>query len=95
MATPPSPAYRRIMELLADGEWHDVETIVVAAMRAVPPGPAFREGERLRQRKGGPAVRTRGSAIETGARSIARDALRGMVRFGGVVRDGDRVRLAP
>lgn len=42
MATPRSPWMVKVYELLADGHWHDRETVVVAAMPLVPPGKAAR-----------------------------------------------------
>ena len=42
MGTPRSPWMVKVYELLADGAWHDRETVVVAAMPLVPPGKAAR-----------------------------------------------------
>lgn len=42
MATPRSPWMVKVHELLADGHWHDRETLVTAAMPLVPPGKAAR-----------------------------------------------------
>lgn len=38
-----SPWMVKVYELLADGAWHDRETLVVAAMPHVPPGKAARQ----------------------------------------------------
>lgn len=67
------------MEIIADGHWHSVEDVIREAMRYVPPARAYREGERIRVRLGGPEERTRGGrqqSILSGQRSIARSAIR-------------------
>lgn len=38
-----SPWMVKVYELLADGAWHDRETLVLAAMPHVPPGKAARQ----------------------------------------------------
>ena len=43
MPTQRSPWMVKIHELLADGAWHDRETLVDAAMPLVPPGKAARQ----------------------------------------------------
>lgn len=82
--------------VLADGGWHHRDEILAAAVAVVPPGKAYRDGERLRLHKAGRATpRTRGDqavAVAAGARSLARQALRSRVRHGTVERDGDRFR---
>jgi WhiB family redox-sensing transcriptional regulator len=55
---------RTVHRLLADGEWHDREQLLDQMARAVPPGKAFRVGERrrtaTRRRPNGPGPRVRG-----------------------------------
>lgn len=77
MPTPPSPARKAMLAVLADGEWHDRDLLLAVAGRAVPPGRAFRVGEAQRQRRTDRA-RTRGNndtAIAAGRRIIAREVL--------------------
>lgn len=45
-----TPWTAKVVELLADGEWHPRETVIVEAMKTFPPGRAFRAGERERAR---------------------------------------------
>ena len=76
---------RRANELLGDGEWHDLETVMQDLMKVVPPGRALRQNERDRQtsnqQKTGstPASRSRPQPRERliafGARTIVRDFL--------------------
>ena len=88
-----APWTRRIAEYLSDGEWHDRETVLAVGAAAVPPGRAYREGERMRQiQREEPGARKRGTretAIATGARTLARQALQGLTGRGAViVKDG-------
>ncbi len=48
MPAPKTPQRVRLDELLADGEWHDREPLVVAAAAAVPPGVAARHARHQR-----------------------------------------------
>lgn len=101
MATRRSPWTRAILEVLADGQWHDRAELVDVARPAVPPGRAYRNGERNRARMHALrsdtalAERTRGdrqSSIDTGAHLIVVEALRGLARRSVIERDGDRYR---
>lgn len=74
MGLPPSEWRQCIEDILADGEWHELEHVIREASKKVPPGKAFRHSERqrIRQREDG-IERTRGDrsdAIRTGARGI-------------------------
>lgn len=79
---PLKPWTAAALELLADGEWHPRELVIVEAMKSVPPGVAFRDAEkernRAQRRPNGPGPRVKGTdetSITTGARNIARDCL--------------------
>lgn len=98
MSPPLAPWSRRILDLLADGAWHDRDEILEAAAAMVPPGKAFRRGEHVRrcQLANRDQPRTRGgrdTAISTGRRTYARDALHSMIAVGRVIRDGNKVRV--
>lgn len=91
-----------IDELLADGEWHEREELIVAGVAVVPPGVAYREGEKLRRkdRSGraapeGRVLGSRGVSVAAGARSIVRQAIRNRTRKGTAERRGDRIRRRP
>jgi hypothetical protein len=90
--TPPrSPARQAIDAVLADGQWHTRDELLQAAAAKVPPGQAWRTGEAERRRTN-PGDRIRGddhTAIASGARTIAADVLRGMVRLGTIERGLD------
>jgi hypothetical protein len=97
VSPPLAPWSRRILELLADGAWHDREELITAAMATVPPGMAFRRGEILRrcQLANPDQPRSRGgrdTAIATGRRTYARDAIHSMIGVGRIIRDGNKVR---
>jgi hypothetical protein len=78
----------RVVELLADGEWHNYEQVVRELMKVVPPGPAIRRAEqdRIASNRGhkkadeeiGPRVKPRGTdeLIRSGRRAIVRAFLR-------------------
>lgn len=90
---------RRLDAVLADGEWHRFEDVVLDVMEAVPPGVAYRAGERQRTKsrsgRRGETVRQLGDrprAVAAGKRHVARHALTGRISKGTVERDGDRVR---
>lgn len=92
-----TPWGQAIDAVLADGLWHHRDEILDAAIPAVPPGKAYRTGERIRtqKRSTSPAKRTRGDqavGVATGAREVARQALRSRLRHGNVERDGSRYR---
>lgn len=93
-----TPWGQAIDQVLADGLWHHRDEILDVAARAVPPGVAYRNGERLRSAVrvwGQPGPRKFGDqsvAVATGARARAREVLRSKVRTGTVQRDGDRFR---
>jgi hypothetical protein len=102
VSTRRSPWSSRILEVLGDGAWHDREELLRAAMAVVPPGVAFRRGERDRIRwaernlGAGPHPRTRGGraeAIVRGRRQIASTTLGGLMWRGRVERVGEQVRL--
>lgn len=92
------------MEVLSDGEWHDVEELVEAAVGLVPPGKAHRSWEkhlndeerRRRARKGGTPVQRKNAGLSprSGARRMLLGNLRSRVRYGSLERDGQRYRLA-
>jgi hypothetical protein len=44
-----SPWTVKMMDLLSDGEWHDLEEVMQLGMAAVPPGRAWRAAEKSRQ----------------------------------------------
>ncbi len=83
-----SAAVDRVMEVLADGEWHDSAELIAVLAPMMPPGPAYRRAEesrKSRQRRRGhePTARQRGdrdSAIASGQRMAAREVLRGLNR---------------
>lgn len=92
MPTPKTPARRRLDELLADGEWHDREQLILDTVGIIPPGIAARHARDCRTRaravdanraaRDGRIPRApsggRGPADDTrvGARSIATRTLR-------------------
>lgn len=78
MSTPISPWGLRILDLLADGQWHVIGQVVDEAAMTVPPGVAYRRGENMRRSRGGPVERAQGgadTAIRTGARNKAYEAI--------------------
>jgi hypothetical protein len=77
-----------IRATLADGEWHEREMLVREAMRAVPPGRAFRASELNRKRyHDGPRVRGGDDvAIEAGRRMLVTGVLQSSVRGGSIER---------
>lgn len=83
MTTHPSPWTIRARELLADGNWHELEPLLNELAKLVPPGRALRRNEnaRLKARNQGPAMRTyprsKDYLIASGARRIVREALLG------------------
>lgn len=98
MSVQSTPWGEAIDALLADGQWHSIEAVVVAAMAVVPPGAGYRCGERRRREyAGAPEQRVTGTAdraVATGARRLVRNLLNERVRRGTVERQGDQVRRA-
>lgn len=100
MSTPLTPWGAAVVAALADGNWHPIEDVIAEAMRAVPPGVAYRRGERRRVGAyvGAPVERRKGDAVdamESGARTIVRDVIDARVRRGTVERRGDQIRVRP
>lgn len=95
-----TPWGQAIDRVLADGEWHQRNELLDAATPTVPPGIAYRTGERQRSEEkiwGTPGPRKFGdesTAVAAGARRRARDVLNARLRTGTVQRDGDRYRKA-
>lgn len=86
-----------MLDVLADGSWHELEDVLRVGMPLVPPGIAYRKGEWARlHRRGTPGERTRGDAsvsVAAGARWKVRDAIWNQVYRGHVERDRDQVRI--
>jgi hypothetical protein len=87
---------RAVDEALADGAWHPIEEVLAAGAAAVPPGVAYRQGERRRQEHPGanPQRRQGGTeqSVDAGARRLLRNLLIERVRRGTIERHGDEVR---
>lgn len=85
--------------VLADGDWHPIEDVVAAGIATVPPGVAYRQGERRRREHHGvPAERRKGgtnTAIDAGARRQVRDLVLSRVRRGTIERQGEQIRRRP
>lgn len=88
MPAPLSVWTRAIIDVLADGAWHDREELLAAAAAVVPPGVAARRAEQDRRERSGAPHRTRGhdQVVAIGARSVARGSLKGLDRSGTVER---------
>jgi hypothetical protein len=91
----------RVLEILADGQWHDREPVVLDAMRLVPPGKAFRRGEQYRERVS-TGERKRGSdddSIRTGQRAYVSETIQTSLKSGVIekrVENGVyQIRMAP
>ena len=84
---------------LSDGDWHHIDDVREAGVRAVPPGVAFRYFERDRaanqKRKGvtSPRAMSSDAAVRRGAMLLAKNAMQAPVRSGAWERDGEMVRL--
>lgn len=100
MRTHVSPLRRRLDEILADGEWHDINAVLAALAVYVPPGQAWRraEGSRRSMQRSRTGISTdrvlgeQADGARTGARRVAYDRLRTAIKHGTVERDGNRVR---
>ena len=85
-----SPWTARVLDVLADGEWHTRAELLAAAMPLVPPGKAYRMGEWRRLRSSSPGPRRRGDddvSVAAGAREIVGKVLCGLVADGRIERD--------
>lgn len=94
MGGPPPTAWAlKVLDELADRQWHLLEEVLAAAAATVPPGIAYRRGETNRINCGGPGQRTRGdaaTAIATGARNKAYEAVQVRVKTGVIDRKVSR-----
>lgn len=94
-----SPWASRVLELLADGEWHEQERIYHLAAPLVPPGRAFKRGERARLRKrenpDENPKRIKGDSYVSGARMIVVDSVNHMVVAGRLERFEGHLRKSP
>lgn len=85
-----TPWYHRILEVIEDGEWHDVSDIVSLVAPMIPPGMAWRRAEHNRERsykERGEDVKPRKfgnqlTTIQTGQRQLVIVALNTMKRVG-------------
>jgi hypothetical protein len=99
MPTPPSPWRLKVLEVLADGEWHTYDELAEAAGPLVPPGLAKRRAEyarRVQRHHTAPAERrfTRRDPVETGQRRTVVATIHTAARTGLIEADGRRARLA-
>lgn len=90
---------KRLNEVLADGEWHDIEDVIREVAKSVPPGVATRTAERHRKAKvidgSRPNNGYKGNPVLVGARRVARELIWSRKHRGTVeVKDG-KVRLRP
>jgi len=91
-----SPARLAVDQVIADGDWHDREELIAAAMAVIPPAVAYRRAEVNRTRKT-TGLRSRGGrddAVRAGSRDLARRLIDEAVRRGSIERDGSRYRVA-
>lgn len=109
MGTPLSPWMAKVYDQLADGEWHDRDTVTTTAMPLVPPGKAIRQNQQERahtadQRRtaGAPLVPGNsrpGDPQAAGARSLVIRGIGAAARFGRIERrtvDGiTQIRIPP
>lgn len=79
---PLKPWTAAVLAILEDGGWHAREHVIVESMKAVPPGVAFRDAEKERNRSqrrpNGPGPRVKGTdetSISAGARNMVRDCI--------------------
>lgn len=93
MTPPRSPARQAIDAVLADGQWHTRDELLQAAAAKVPPGQAWRTGERQRIKGSNPGRRrTRGddhTAVAAGRHLIAKKAIYAGVHRGTIEQGPD------
>lgn len=75
MPASPTPWTVRLVEVLADGEEHTLDELVIAAGPLVPPGYATRVAERERLRRGPKATATNRLWRPPAARAVATDEI--------------------
>lgn len=100
MAGRPVPWGEEVDAQLADGEWHVLEDVIAAAVATVPPGIAWRVGERQRQHGivdgsvngGARYVGDDSTSVATGARHLVVKLIGSRKRSGKVEVDGEKVR---
>lgn len=75
-----------MLTVLEDGAWHAREDLILVGAAQVPPGVAFRDAEKDRNREhkrpNGPGPRVKGddqTSVSTGARNVARDCLNNLL----------------
>lgn len=83
----------KVDDVLDDGRWHTQAEVVASAVGLVPPGVAWREGNRRRLHTGKPipADRTWGGdeqSVASGARSKVQQAIDHRIRGGHIERRG-------
>lgn len=96
----PSTSWGRAVDAaLADGDWHPMEDVVAAGVAAVPPGVAYRQGERRRRElPNAPAERKQGdtlTAVNAGARRHVRNLILSRIGTGTIERRGEQIRRRP
>lgn len=81
-----SPVTLKVLSLLEDGEWHDQEEVIAEAMYIIPPGEAFRIG----QKRSSATVdrRSQDEIIASGQRSKTVDTLNSLISNNRVEREG-------
>lgn len=93
MTPPRSPARQAIDAVLADGNWHTRDELLRAAAAKVPPGQAWRTGERQRIKGSNPGRRrTRGddhTTVAAGAHRAAAGLLKSAVHRGAIEQGPD------
>lgn len=82
----------RILAFLEDGEWHDMEDVIYGVQYTIPPGEAFRAGEKVSNA----TVRTRSNdeIMESGRRSLTVTMVNNLVSNGRVEKVGGKSRTA-
>lgn len=84
------PWVKQVLVILRDGEWHDFTKVINELAKLVPPGVAYRRGEKY-SHGGELKTRTRPKPkeeiIRIGAREEVRVALRGLVGTGRIEYD--------
>lgn len=81
-----APVTLKVLDALADGEWHDQEDVIEAAMYVTPPGEAFRHASK----RSNALVdrRSQDEIIASGQRTKAIDSINSLIANGRVERDG-------